>query len=231
MTIVREVADAIELVAKTIQNGRQIIAALHDAQAFLSSRYPSANEDLAGLLTEMRKTLLGLARVSDVVTDFRFTVSGPARDLEPARFNDLMIERKSRLVEFDQSISALKGSSGRIRDYATALTKDSGRSFWELFDITGLRNQRAAEVGAKFNDLYVVDERIVDLFQTLLEAARTALREVADVLGPPGSADPENVADAARLLGEYAVGFRDVERDAQDLARELEDEILLLSPH
>jgi hypothetical protein len=39
------------------------------------------------------------------------------------------------------------------------------------------------------------------------------------------------VADAARLLGEYAVGFRDVERDAQDLARELEDEILLLSPH
>jgi hypothetical protein len=96
MTIVREVADAIELVAKTIQNGRQIIAALHDAQAFLSSRYPSANEDLAGLLTEMRKTLLGLARVSDVVTDFRFTVSGPARDLEPARFNDLMIERKSR---------------------------------------------------------------------------------------------------------------------------------------
>lgn len=229
MTIVREVADAMELVAKTIENGRQIVAALHDARAYLRNRYPSSHEDLAGLLTEMRKTLLGLARVSDVVTDFRFTISGPARDLEPARFNSLVIDRKSRLVEFDQSISVLKGSSGRMRTYAEALTKGSGRSFWELFDITGLGRQRAADVGEKFNDLYVVDERIVDLFQTLLKAAKTALRDVADVLGPPGSAEPANVSDAARLLGEYADEFRRVEQGAQDLARDLGDEILALS--
>jgi hypothetical protein len=199
MTIVREVSDAMDLVARTIENGRQIVAALHDARAYLGNRYPKANEDLAGLLTEMRKTLLGLARVSDVVTDFRFTISGPARDLEPARFNNPVIDRKSRLVEFDQSISALKGSSGRMRSYAEALTKGSGRSFWELFDITGLSAQRAADVGAKFNDLYVVDERIVDLFQTLLKAAKTALRDVADALGPPGSAARANVSAAARV--------------------------------
>ncbi|HET6685387.1 MAG TPA: hypothetical protein VFH02_02555 [Jiangellaceae bacterium] len=116
-----------------------------------------------------------------------------------------------------------------MRNYAEALTKSSGRSFWELFDITGLSKQRGADVGAKFNDLYVVDERIVDLFQTLLKAAKTALRDVADTLGSPGSAEPANVSAAARVLGEYADEFRQVEQSAQDLARELEDEILALS--
>lgn len=229
MTIVKEVSDAIELVAKTIQNGREIVSALHDARAYLSNRYPQANQDLAGLLTEMRKTMLGLARVSDVVTDFRFTMSGPASEFEPARFNSLVIERKTRLVEFDQSISALKGSSGRMRDYAEALTRDSGHSFWQLFDITGLATQRAADVGAKFNDLYVVDARIIELLRALLDAAKTALNDVADALGPPGSAQPANVSNAAQVLGEYAVEFRRVEQQAQDLARDLEDEILAVS--
>jgi hypothetical protein len=229
MTVVREVVDAMDLVAKTIENGRQIVAALHDAGAYLQKRYPRAQDDLAGLLAEMRKTLLGLARVSDVVTDFRFTVTGVGRDLEPARFNSMVIDRKARLAEFDQSINALRGSSGRVREYAKALTAGSGRSFWELFDITGLSQQRASDVGAKFNDLYVVDERIVDLFETLLTAAAAALREVADALGPLGSADPANVSAAARVLGEYAVEFRHVEQGAQDLARQLEDEILALS--
>lgn len=228
MTIVREVSDAMELVAKTIDNGRQIVAALHDARAYLRKRYPDAREDLAGLLAEMRKTLLGLAKVSDVVTDFRFTISGSARDLEPARFNQMVIDRKSRLEEFSQSISALRGSSGRMRDYATALTSGTGRSFWELFDGMGLSQLRAMDVGAKFNDLYVVDERIVDLFEMLLNAAKTALDDVSHALGPPGTADPANVPVAARVLGEYTVEFRRAEQGAHDLARQLDDEISAL---
>lgn len=218
-----------DLVARTIGNGREIVSALRDTRDYLRNRYPDAPADLSGLLIEMRKTLLGLAKVSDVVTDFRFTVSGPARDLEPARFNDLVIERRARLTEMNQSIAALRGSSGRMRDYATALTNGSGRSFWELFDITGLSRQRATDVGAKFNDLYVVDERIVDLFHTLLNAAERALRDVGDTLGAPGSADPANVSAAAQVLGEYSVEFRLVEQGAQDLSRQLENEIRALS--
>jgi hypothetical protein len=136
--------------------------------------------------------------------------------------------RKSRLEEFDQSINALKGSSGKMRNYADALTKGAGRRFWEPFDITGLSKKRAKEVGQKFNDLYVVDEHIVDLFHTLLTAAKTAMRDVQDTLGPPGAADPANVSAAARKLGEYAEMFRPIEQDAQHLASELEVEISAL---
>jgi hypothetical protein len=65
--------------------------------------------------------------------------------------------------------------------------------------------------------------------QTLLDAAKAALNDVTDTLGPPGSASPQNVSAAARVLGEYAVEFRRVEQQAQDLARDIEDEIVVLS--
>jgi len=127
VTLVREVADTVDLVSRTIQNARQIAAAFKDARGYLTKRYPGANADLAGLLTEMRLTLVGLAKVSDVITGFQFTVSGAGRDLEPARFNNLVIERKHLLSELRNSISSLKGSSGKMNDYATALTEHSGR--------------------------------------------------------------------------------------------------------
>jgi hypothetical protein len=227
MTIVREVVDTMAIVAKTLKDSREIIAALHDASAYLRNRYPRANKDLVGLLKEMHKILIGLARVSDVVTDFRFTVSGPARDKEPARFNDLVVKRRTRLEKLDQSIYKLKGSSDKMRKYSDALTKGSGRPFWELFDITGLSKKRAKAVGAEFNRLWVVDKHIVDLFHDLLNAADTALRDVQNTLGPPGSAKPENVSAAARKLGEYADKFQRVE-EAKDRARELQDEISAL---
>jgi hypothetical protein len=225
MSLVGEVTDTVELVAKTIENARQIFAAFKDARAYLRRRYKDAESDLKGLLTEMRKTLVGLAKVSDVVTDFRFSIAGSGRDLEPARFNNMVIERKHRLSELRDSISDLKGSSGKMREYATDLTAHNNRPFWELFDIMGLSQQRALDLGSKFNDLYVVDERIVELIEKLMAAARTALQEVSDTLGPPGSADPGNVTSAAQVLGEYAVEFRRLEQACNDLSEQLEDEI------
>src|SRR5262249_21384966 len=153
------------------------------------------------LLSEMRQTIIGLAKVSDVITEFQFTISGSGRDLEPARFNNMVIERKHRIIELRESISRLKGSSGKMREYATKLAGREGRPYWELFDVMGLARKRAVGLGQKFNDLYVIDERIVELFETLMNAARVALQEVSNALGPPGAADPTNVDAAARVLG------------------------------
>jgi len=229
VTLVREVADTVDLVSRTIQNARQIAAAFKDARGYLTKRYPGANADLAGLLTEMRLTLVGLAKVSDVITGFQFTVSGAGRDLEPARFNNLVIERKHLLSELRNSISRLKGSSGKMNDYATALTEHSGRPAWQLFDVMGLSDQRAAELGQQFNDLYVVDGRIIELIETLMNASGEALQAVSDALGPPGAADPENVASAAKVLGEYAVEFRRLEDACTDLSSELENQVNVLA--
>ena len=60
---VREVTDAMKIVGQAIKDGREIVAALHDSSDYLRTRYKRANKDLAGVLTEMRKTLLGLAKV------------------------------------------------------------------------------------------------------------------------------------------------------------------------
>jgi hypothetical protein len=228
MALIREVTDAVELVAKTIENTRQIAAAFKDAHTYLIKRFPTAQPDLAGLLSEMRQTIIGLAQVSDVITEFQFTTSGPGRDWEPVRFNNMIIERKHRIFELRDSISRLKGSSGKMQEYATKLTGREGRPYWELFDVMGLARERAMDLGQKFNDLYVVDERIVELFQTLMNAAREALQEVSNALGPPGAADPGNVDAAARVLGQYSGEFKRLEEACDDLSRELESQIKTL---
>jgi hypothetical protein len=99
MTIVKEVADVIEMVGKMIKGTRDIVDAFKDAGAYLRRSYPEVPQDLSGLLTEMRKTLVGLAEVTDVITDFQFTVDGEGVDHQPARFNDMVIDRKHRLVQ------------------------------------------------------------------------------------------------------------------------------------
>ena len=229
MALIREVTDAVELVAKTIENTRQIVSAFKDANAYLIKRFPEAKPDLAGLLSEMRQTTIGLAKVSDVITEFQFTISGSGRDREPARFNNMVIERKHRIFELRDSISRLRGSSGKMREYATKLAGREGRPYWELFDVMGLAKQRAADIGQKFNDLYVIDQRIVELFQTLMNAARDALQEVSNALGPPGSADPGNVDAAASVLGQYAGEFRRLEEACDELSRQLENQISTLN--
>ena len=78
---------------------------------------------------------------------------------------------------------------------------------------------------SQFNNLYLVDVQIVELFRGLLDAARVALEDVSGALGPPGAALPENVSAAATLLGEYATEFLALERSCRTLSRQLEDDI------
>jgi hypothetical protein len=229
MTIVKEVADAIELAAKAIEGTHKIVVALHDARSYLRQRYPGSEAALQGLLQEIRSTLLGLARVSDVVTDFRFTVAGAAQDFEPVRFNTMVIDRKSRLAEMSVAIEKLKGSSAKTRDYAEALASRGGRKYWELFDFLGRGAAHEQQLSAQFNDLWVIDGRIVAFLEQLLAAARTALDEVQRALGASGTADPANVPFAAQVLGEYADAFRPIETQCTELAEQLQKDSASLS--
>ncbi|MDQ3765399.1 MAG: hypothetical protein M3460_29245 [Actinomycetota bacterium] len=230
MGLVGDVTDIIKLVGETIKNTREIVAALKDASSYLRKRYSEAPKDLAGLLTEMHQTLVGLAQVTDVITAFQFTREGTQVDREPARFNNRVISRKHRLEQLRNSISSLKGSSGKMKLYADALAGTEGKPGWQLFDILGLGKTQTEKLGHQFNDLYVVDDRMVWMLNELIKATETALRDVSDALGPPGSAYPKNVPVAAALLEDYVKQFRELEDAINDVRQQLEDAIAAINP-
>lgn len=230
MGLVGDVTGVIKDTGEMIKNTREIVAAFKDASSYLRKRYKNASNDLVGLLTEMRQTFVGLARVTDVVTGFQFTVYGPQVDHEPSRFNEWVKKREQRLTELGNSIGALKGSSGKMKLYAEALAGSEGKPWWELFGILGLASGQADRLQDQFNDLYVVDAQIIDMLKELIKAAETALQEVSDALGPPGSADPKNVPAAAALLGNYIHEFRNLRTSIDDVAQQLEDAIAAIDP-
>jgi hypothetical protein len=55
MTMVKEVADLLELVANGVKDVRSILEAARDGHAYLKRHHPEAQQDLAGLLEELRK--------------------------------------------------------------------------------------------------------------------------------------------------------------------------------
>jgi hypothetical protein len=109
-------------------------------------------------------------------------------------------------------------------DYAVALDPAQGEPFWQLPEIMG-HERRIHELGNQFNNLYLGDDRMVEMLRKLMGATDTALREVSDALGPAGSASPRNVPRAAALLGEYGNEFRKLERKIKDTSEQIEDAV------
>jgi hypothetical protein len=229
MTIVKEVIEAIDVVATAIDNTRKIVSALNDASDYLRKSYPDSVKHLEGLFEEIRTTLVGLAQVSDVVTEFRFSTAGADLDRQPARFNDFVISRKERIAAMKNSIETLKGSSAETARQADAIAAWGGRRYWQLFDFLGRGAALEAQLAIQFNDLWAVDGRIVEMFTKLVNAAQTALDETSEALGPSGTADPSNVPKAAAILGEYAREFKKVEAQCIELAAKITSDIRQLS--
>jgi hypothetical protein len=94
MTIARDVADAIHLLAELVRDTRELADAIGDGRKFLTREHPEAKADLVEMVTQMQATVEGLAEVTSVVTGFRFTTKGAAVDFEPARFNKYVIAQK-----------------------------------------------------------------------------------------------------------------------------------------
>jgi hypothetical protein len=93
-----------------------------------------------------------------------------------------------------------------------------------MFGLLGDKaRQRSGELAGELSNFYADDQRMVDLFRQMLDLAEKAVREVEDVLGPPGMLNPYNVPLAAATLGTYAQLFREPERELTRLAGLLND--------
>ena len=230
MTVVAEVRDGVKLVADGINNIRTIYSAINDGREYIQRLHPNVKGDLAAMCVEMRKTANAVATASAIITHFRFTVSGNARDLEPARFNDHLLENKAHLRDVEDQLNALRGRCGVIRDHASDLDdKAKTAGFRNLFGLIGVDSEeRERQLAGALQRIYDDEMEFHHNVYGMRRTLECALDAIGDELGPPGAMDPENVPNAAATLGEYAEVFGNLESDANYAAYQLQEVITRL---
>jgi len=230
MTLVREVADVIKMLADVIKDTREIVESVNDGRKFLASRHPDAREDFSRLLDQMQRTVEGLAQVTKVIGGFRFVVDerviqSDTGAREVARFNDYVIQQRADITALKNRIRELKADCEKVRALRDKLDAQSNdRSWGSMFGLLGENSRaRAAELASSLSNFYADDQRMIDLFQQTLSLAELAISDVEDALGPRGLASPHNLSSAAEVLHAYAVLFDKPEKDLHSLADVLSD--------
>jgi hypothetical protein len=225
MTLVREIADAVQLLAEVVRNTRDVVDAVNDGRTFLERRHPEAREDFAKLLVQMQVTVEGLSEVTKVVSGFRFEIREKTIEGEPARFNDYVISQKAKVTTLKGRIRELKADCEQVRVLRDALDAQSrSRSWGSMFGLVGVKGRRrATELASRLSGFYADDQQMIEVIQRMLKVAQKALRDVDQALGPPGMAYHYNVATAATLLQTYAVVFDEPQKELDDLVDALSD--------
>jgi|GEM_PF-1432647 len=225
MVSINEVADVIKMLGDVVKSTREIIDAVNDGKKFLALKHPEAQQNFSNLIMQMQKTIEGMAKVTSVISNFRFVTDGKVvarmtADRELARFNDYIIRQKSDIAALKNDIRKLKTDCEKIRqlrDKLDARSKD--RSWGSLFGLLGAKaQQRTLELHGTISNFYADDQKMIDLFNQTLELAERAIQDVEEVLGPAGIANPYNIPIAAEILGTYSVLFGAPNRELHALA-------------
>lgn len=224
MTIVKEVIDAMKLLSDGIKAMETFIAACRSGQKYLKSRHPDVSQHLAIMCVEVKKTLLAMAGASAVVTHFRFTVAGRAVDTEPRRFNEAFIAHKPVEADLRQQINTSRGHCLVIMDHAQKMDKRAkARGLNSLFRLMGVRSrEREQQLSDTLAAIYTEDVMFHMVVDQMTVAVTATFQAVQKALGPAGSMDPANVRKAARVLGEHAKKFSELESQCVYLSNELQ---------
>lgn len=228
MTLVRDMADAVHTLAEVIRDTRELAEAVRDGRKFLAREHPKAKGDLVTMLSQMQTTVEGLARVTAVVTGFRFTTRGAAVAFEPARFNAYVIEQKTHVASLRGDIRKLKGSCDKIREARDKLNEMAGnRNDWTaMFRLFGAeRREMNTRLAGTLSEFYADDQHMIGLITQILKLSQAALTEADVALGPAGTASPGNVEIAAEVLNVYAGVFKESEARLAALVKTLEDAV------
>jgi hypothetical protein len=149
MPLVREVADLVKLLGDVVKSTCEIINAVNDGREYLKRYYPDAQEDLTNLLQQMQRAIVGLAKVTKVISRFRFSVVGDSVDRTTAdrdlkRFNDYVIAQDEEVSSLRGTICDLKADCEKVRklrDKLDAQTKT--RAHGTMFGLLGSRGTKA----------------------------------------------------------------------------------------
>jgi len=228
MVSFRDVAEVVKLLGDVVKSTREIIDAVVDGKDYLKTRFPDAQQDMVGLLTQMRLTVLGLVEVTKVISGFRFVYDGTSSDTataarELARFNDYTIAQKVHVQRLRDNIGELKGKCDKVKELRNKLDTRGGSGWGSMFGLLGDKaRQRSAELSGALSEFYADDQMMIEHISKLLKLAEDAIEDVNDSLGPPGVADPYYLPTAAALLGSYATLFKGPKAELDQLATNLE---------
>ena len=120
MPYVSDVAELVNDLSNLIKNTREIINAVNDSRKYLEQKFPGTKQDFSDLLSQMQRTVIGLAEVTKIVNGFRFAFHESVLELEPAlreltRFNDYAIEQRTDIAKLQSEISNLKTDCEKIK--------------------------------------------------------------------------------------------------------------------
>jgi len=227
MSIVGEIADTLQLLARVVNDTRTLVKSINDGREYLARKHPDAANDFKELLEQMQITVEGLASVTGVVTGFRFTVGSEyAQERDLARFNEYVIDQGKKIEKLRGEIRTLKGSCDRIRELQKSLNKRDGEgwSWSSMFGLLGVEPGPSREdLADAIGEFYTSDERMIETIEETLRLAELALADVDSKLGPPGEARAFNVPAAAQMLRVYAGAFQKSQQDLRRLVKDLEE--------
>ena len=214
MTLVRELADGLNLIAEVVQNTQSLVKAIRDGHEYLRREHPEAEREWAALIREMQLTVEGLAQVTKVMSSFTF-VAGPAAAQEPVRFNNYVIDQKGHVAALKGRLRELKGSSGKVRAVRDSLDARGRTKGWgSMFGMLGQQGRRDAQhLAGVLSNFYADDERLVEAVTSMLRLADRAVKDVQKALAPGGVASPAYIGEAAAVIQVYAAVFARPERE------------------
>src|SRR5262249_53681243 len=158
---IKEVASVIKMLGDVIKNTREIINAVNDGKKFLALKHPEAQQDFSDLISQMQHTIESMAKVTSVISNFRFVTDGKVVDhmtaeRELARFNDYIIRQKSDIAALRNNIRKLKADCEKVhllRDKLDSQSKD--HSWGSLFGLLGAKAQlRTLELHGTISNFY-----------------------------------------------------------------------------
>jgi len=228
MSIIKEVADGIDLISSSISNIKTIVDTVKDGKGYLENRYKEAKSDVIMMLQEMNKTLSTISRATSIITHFSF-VNDPGHFASDLReFNNRIIDTKAEIDTLEQNIHDYRGHCSVIRNHAQKI-KD-GNKLDYLFMIFGVDSkEKNEELSFRLQTIYDDERNHYMAVFAICNNLRLAIDDVHHALGGPGMIDPANVPAAAALLREYSEIFLMLEKEAKKNHEEIRELTLELS--
>jgi hypothetical protein len=214
MSTFEDVADALDILTKSIGNIQKLAASVKSGVNYIKQAHPDARSDLIAMNQEMVNTIDALAVASSVVTRFGFTVEGEDVGKQPSRFNDYYQKKVVEENALVRQIETLRGHCHLIREHAVALSElASKKGLHSLFNLLGISSsEKEAELASRLQEIYDQEREIYLTVNTMSWAVTQAMENVQGELGGTVMS-PANVPKAALLLQKYRVRFSEFQSE------------------
>jgi hypothetical protein len=232
MPVIGEIRGAVAMLAEGVGQLRTLVDAMNDGRAYLRSKHPDAEPDVARLLRQMNVTISGLINTAETITSINFTLDGTGRDAAPSVFNEELKRAAQQRDDHVTNLRYLSGSCKRMEEIRLELqSRADNKPMWALFgDRSG---QRAQELADTFRELFLWDQKMDQKARQVLDASKHALEQVQETLRPRpkvAGMSVEMVDAAAELLWEQQQVLRPQVANLKELRDEVANLIDELDP-